>query len=284
MYTLVSTLNIFTYDNTDENHLEEDIIFDKDISPLLEDLPKNTFKNCYYVFTEMMNNAIEHSESKKIQVLVEKNYLLTKIILVDYGVGIFKKIQDYYEKELGEKIKIEDVIVILTAGKFTTAKDKHSGEGIFFSSRVSDGFMIYSSNRCFCHTDFYEEIRTIMEGSLLKSGTSVYIKIYNHTKKNLREVFDMFANTDSGFIKTQIPIKHLFGNGYPVSRSQAKRLASSIDKFEEVTLDFDGVEDIGQAFAHELFKVYNKDNTKQINCINTNENVKFMIKRVLNTK
>ena len=49
-----------------------------------------------YSFTEMFNNAIEHSESEKISCYVECNYIETTILIMDYGVGIFKKIQDYF--------------------------------------------------------------------------------------------------------------------------------------------------------------------------------------------
>ena len=69
----------------------------------------------------------------------------------------------------------------------------------------------------------------------------------------------MFAPIESGFIKTSIPIKHTCCEfGYPVSRSQARRLCERFDEFEEVILDFNEVDNIGQAFAHEIFNVFQK--------------------------
>jgi len=41
-----------------------------------------------------------------------------------------------------------------------------------------------------------------------------------------------------------------------ISRSQAKRLIARFDRFKTVFLDFDGIQEIGQAFADELFRVY----------------------------
>ena len=41
-----------------------------------------------------------------------------------------------------------------------------------------------------------------------------------------------------------------------ISRSQAKRLVARFDRFKTVTLDFEGIDEIGQAFADELFRVY----------------------------
>lgn len=43
-----------------------------------------------------------------------------------------------------------------------------------------------------------------------------------------------------------------------LSRSQAKRLYSGFGKFEEAELDFSGIENIGQAFTHELFVVFKR--------------------------
>ena len=47
-----------------------------------------------------------------------------------------------------------------------------------------------------------------------------------------------------------------YGDEQLVSRSQAKRLIARFDRFKKVILDFKGVQEIGQAFADELFRVY----------------------------
>ncbi len=41
-----------------------------------------------------------------------------------------------------------------------------------------------------------------------------------------------------------------------MSRSEARRLLSRLDEFEEVVLDFTGVTRIGQGFADEIFRVF----------------------------
>ena len=50
-------------------------------------------------------------------------------------------------------------------------------------------------------------------------------------------------------MRMRIPMKNV-DEIFLVSRSQAKRLCHRFDNFEEVELDFDGVEEIGQGFAH----------------------------------
>lgn len=44
--------------------------------------------------------------------------------------------------------------------------------------------------------------------------------------------------------------------GELISRSQAKRVVTRFENFEVVELDFTGVEQIGQAFADELIRVW----------------------------
>ena len=112
----------------------------------------------------------------------------------------------------------------------------------------------------------------------------VRMTLNNNTKKILSEVFNTFAPVDEGFVKTNIPIAHMFPGGNPVSRSEARRLLGSISVFTEINLDFKGVEEIGQGFAHELF-VLGKQRYPHINLtfFNTSKAVEDMIKRVINT-
>ena len=76
----------------------------------------------------------------------------------------------------------------------------------------------------------------------------------------------------------------MFSGGNPVSRSEARRLLESISVFTDINLDFAGVEEIGQGFAHELF-VLGKQKYPHINlkATNTRKTVEDMIKRVINT-
>lgn len=253
-------------------NLEEDYIYRNDFFPYLIDLPENVQHIWAYAFTEILNNAIEHSQSNSIFVLMEKSYLSTTISIADEGIGIFNNIVDFMNKEYQRNdIQIEDAVIELFKGKLTTAERNHSGEGIFFTSRLMDEFFIFSSNTIFSHNNISEHIHKEFynKDSLqqeqysrvgVNNGTLVYLQISNHSQKNLKEVFDMFAPMESGFIKTSIPIKHTCCEfGYPVSRSQARRLCARFDEFKEIILDFSEVDNIGQAFAHEIFNVFQKN-------------------------
>ena len=232
----------------------------------------------------MFNNVIDHSQADEVTVIINQNALYTWVNIRDNGVGIFEKIAKYYNYST-----LDDALLSLFKGKLTTDADNHSGEGIFFTSRVMDHFGAISSNKYFSQDNTLETIKDLEEDEMISrkanlgDGTLIIMALANQTNRTLKEVFDMYADVDGGFTVTKIPMKHVCDSGYPVSRSQAKRLYFGFDKFEKVILDFADVEDMGQGFAHELFNVFQKKYPNiEITCINTNENIEKMINRVKN--
>ncbi|MBP3494609.1 MAG: DUF4325 domain-containing protein [Clostridia bacterium] len=279
-YRLTSKTYSFSYKNN--GALFEDTIFDNDIAPLIKGYEKNIFSCWRYSFTEMMNNAIEHSNSSNIYVRVSITANETTILILDDGIGIFKNIQAYMKNEHNRDISLNESASLLFAGKFTTAKSAHSGEGIFFTSHLMDIFLVISDEIVFTR-DTFKDAQIDLPNS--QGGTLVLMSLGNHSKKTPREIFDRFSNVDEGFIKTQIPIAHFFPNADPVSRSEARRLLEVVTSFKEINLDFSSVSEIGQAFCHEIFIVWQEKHPDTVfNIINANEYVDKMIKRVKNTK
>lgn len=280
-YELISTIYHFQYSTDDK--LEEDKIFTQDVSPIIKGLPENVYVIHRYIFTEIMNNAIDHAEATSIETFVFVNPLYTEMYIFDDGIGIFKKIQQFF-KEKGETLSLDEAVEALLPGKLTTVGTGRNGEGIFFSSHAADEFVICSSQKFFRH-DCFSESTVQIDERLHSTGTSVMFRLANSSSKKLEGIFDMFSDSDRGFFRTQIPIAAMYSNGSPVSRSEARRLCSYIDKFEDITLDFTDVSSIGQAFAHELFVVFKNNNPNtEINVENANEAVSKMISRVKNTK
>lgn len=69
------------------------------------------------------------------------------------------------------------------------------------------------------------------------------------------------------------------------ARSQARRVSSGLEKFKSVTLDFENVPTIGQAFADEIFRVFKESHPEiEIKPENTNKVVNFMIERAIKTE
>jgi hypothetical protein len=258
--------------------LQEDVLWQREIRPLLEGVPKNVLEICNYGFTEITNNVVDHSAGKMVLIDAIRTAVDIQISLFDDGVGIFKKIQ----KEIG----LEDprhAILELAKGKLTTDPEHHTGEGIFFSSRAFDRFSISSAGLGFFHTESGHDW-LIGEGEESIVGTMVSMEINLTSTRTLREVFDKYSSGDDeyGFTKTIVPVALAkYGNENLISRSQAKRLLTRFEKFREVILDFSGVESIGQAFADEIFRVFQQKNPHvHIMFINTNEEVRKSIARV----
>jgi len=256
--------------------IQEDVVWRNDIAPSLQHLPDNVFDIWHYGFTEMFNNAIDHSEGNSVYVALEKTATYTEIGLIDDGIGIFRKIQE----ELG-LLDERHAVLELSKGKLTTDPANHTGEGIFFTSRVFDEFQILSGGVYFSH-EYDKQEDWILERMKFDSGTGVWMKINNHTARTLKNVFDQFTSDDDiGFTKTVVPVKLAqYGDDKLISRSQAKRLLVRIDRFKTVIFDFDGVDSIGQAFADEIFRVFaNKNPDIEILHTKTNSAVKRMILR-----
>jgi len=122
-----------------------------------------------------------------------------------------------------------------------------------------------------------------------KKGTNVTFKISLNNEHHLNDVFKKYTNSNSengyGFDKTEIKIKlYTIGTVY-ISRSQARRVLTGLDKFTTIMFDFDKVPMIGQAFADEIFRVFKNQHTKiKLQYINTSEAVQFMIDRVKNSE
>jgi len=94
-----------------------------------------------------------------------------------------------------------------------------------------------------------------------QDGTVISMRVHNNASHTTQEVFDAFTSGEEyGFTKTVVPVRLArYGDEQLISRSQAKRLLARIDRFKVVVLDFEGVDMIGQAFADEVFRVFQND-------------------------
>lgn len=254
---------IYTFSYQTSESLTEDQIYFETIYPLLEDLSREAKTIWGYAFMEMMNNAIEHSKCKTVHCHVIKDYLYTEICILDDGIGIFKNVQNYLERQLGTKVTYQDVLTELYKGKLTTNSEKHSGEGIFFTSKTLNEFAIWSdhtifSQSCYDKTQFVQSHLVSCYNRLNSIGTMVIMKLENQTTRKIEEVFNMFAPIEDGFVKTRIPIKEVCSYGQPIARSQARRILYRLEEFKQVELDFKGIDFMGQGFADEIFRVFQK--------------------------
>lgn len=234
--------------------LDESAVFYREFGWIFNDLEAELQKICDFGFTEMLNNAIDHSGGTEAEILVSRHEDSLTISIKDNGEGIFNHIA----RILGLNDPRQSILE-LSKGKLTTDPDHHSGQGIFFTSRVFDYFFIISCDLTFTHRDGQKN-DFILPNEELETGTSVLMKIALTSTKNLKAVFDSFTGGEEesfAFSKTIVPVQLAVSEGERlVSRSQAKRILNRFEKFSTVVLDFEGVDTIGQAFADEVFRVF----------------------------
>ncbi|MCM1128521.1 MAG: DUF4325 domain-containing protein [Alistipes senegalensis] len=263
---------IRTYQRTE---VEEDILWERDFLPFF-DLPENIRNIAHYGFTEIANNAHDHSDGNHVHIMMAVKHGRLSIFIADDGIGIFKKIQ--------EALNLPDPrlsLLELSKGKLTTDAARHTGEGIFFTSRMFDSFEIDANDLTFKHDSRLE--KDILFDSPYNLGTAVFMSIAVNSNRKTKEVFDEYTvSGEFTFSKTIVPVRLAsIGGENLISRSQAKRLVARFEGFKTVVLDFDKIDEIGQAFADEVFRVFrNAHPDVQLLEINASDDVKKMIRRV----
>jgi len=259
--------------------MSEDTVWRYRVLPFLGAVPQNVIDICQYGFTEIFNNVIDHSVSDSALISIEMTVATTEITVADFGVGVFRKIQNDFNLPDARSALLE-----LSKGKLTSDKENHAGEGIFLTSRMFDSFNIMSFDLYFDRTrtndaNWLIETGDADEGHL---GTVVRMTISNNANWSTKEVFSQYIGDSIGFRKTHVPIKLGRHPGEQlVSRSQAKRVLARFDEFSEVILDFEGIDTIGQAFADEIFRVFENSHPNiDLLTLNANEAVQKMISHV----
>jgi anti-sigma regulatory factor (Ser/Thr protein kinase) len=235
--------------------IDEHSVHQRDFSFIFQGLPDNIAEICDYGFTEMVNNAIDHSEGITVLIAAERAADVVNILVQDNGEGIFMRIA----RLLGLHDPRESLLE-LSKGKLTTDPEHHTGEDIFFTSRAFDTFTIASGDLDYSHRDD-RKLDFLLQIDEPFKGTLVNMEIASDSNHDLGAIFDEYSSgpEEYRFERTVVPVRlALYEGERLISRSQAKRILKRVEKFRHVILDFEGVETIGQAFADEVFRVFAK--------------------------
>jgi anti-sigma regulatory factor (Ser/Thr protein kinase) len=255
----------------------EDRVWEAFVKPLLLNDSAEERGICHYGLTEIFNNAIDHSSGQTASVRVARTTVSTILQVADNGEGIFHKIANALQLTDPRQSLLE-----LSKGKFTTDPQRHTGEGIFFCSRLFDRFQIRSQELLFHHSTKTDDW-LLDAGGKEFHGTRVTMELLRPSTTKMEEVFARFSSgpDDYRFAKTHVPLRlATFGDEPLLSRSSAKRVLARVDRFDEVLLDFSGVRSVGQAFSDEIFRVFANAHPKvELIAINANEQVTQMIRR-----
>ncbi len=254
--------------------LEEDRVWLQLTADLSLDRTVPVARTMSYAFTEMLNNAIDHSGGARVLVRFWADTHVWAFELQDDGEGVFA----HLKTGLGladEFTSLQE----LTKGKRTTAPARHTGEGIFFTSKVVDIFQLASGGLRWTADNLRRDQAAGAEPS--RSGTRVFAQVDAATNRLPADVFRQFTR-DFAFVRTR-PVLKLFELGLAfVSRSEARRLLDGLDEFTEVEVDFTGIEDVGQGFVDEMLRVWPSMHPgKTIAPTNMSAPVRFMVERGL---
>jgi excisionase family DNA binding protein len=253
-----------------EGQVWQDLAHDLDYDPRF---PTPALRIMRYAFTEMLNNAIDHSGGTRAEVEWWDDADMLAFDIRDDGRGIFSHVRDGLE--------LEDhfaAIQELSKGKTTTNPREHTGEGIFFTSKAVDVFEIASNGWRWTIDNIRQDQAVGAEPP--GQGTSVRCEVDPGTSRTLSDVFDTFTGEDHSFSKSRVRVK-LFELGVDfVSRSEAKRLLRSLERFQQVEVDFEGVREVGQGFIDELLRVWPSQHPDtRIIPTNMNRAVEAMVRR-----
>jgi anti-sigma regulatory factor (Ser/Thr protein kinase) len=231
--------------------LEEDRVWSdmKASGSIVSQLPKPAETVLHYLLTELVNNAIDHSGASEVKVRIEKKDRTIVLDVIDRGVGIFRHLRDrlHLDSEL-------EALQELSKGKTTTMPSRHTGEGIFFSSKAANRFEIVSGELRWIVDNRRSDV-AVGNTDHEEAGTKVQAEVDLENINDLTSIFAEYTR-DFEFSKTRTIVR-LFAIGTEfMSRSQARRLMHGLEKFREVVLDFDGVDLVGQGFTDEIFRVW----------------------------
>lgn len=277
---VANSLSIHEYKNLGlrEEEISEQIIR---TDARFKELPDHIRSIVEYAFLEMCNNAIEHSRGEKITITFSVSEVI-KFEIIDNGIGVFRNVKNsrHLQSEL-------EAAQDLLKGKTTTAPALHSGEGIFFTSKIADEFKLESYGYILDINNNINDFAFGESGTPMK-GTRVEFIVSASTTKHLSETFEVFSSMkDDGipsFDTTEIVVQLYQNGGTFISRSQARRVLAGLEKFSRIIMDFTNVPMVGQAFVDEVFRVFPQSRPGTlVEYRNANTAVTFMIERAINT-
>ncbi len=233
--------------------LQEDLPWRQDFAPFFT-LPPTVQRMAQHAFTELLNNAVDHSGGTQVTVSLRQTPLQLQLLVSDDGCGLFERVAQSFAIADPQLAMLE-----LSKGKLTSAPDRHSGHGLFFSARLADVLDIHANEAAFQRRSW--EPRSWRSGRpAARQGTSIYLAIQLDTPRTLDAVLRAHSvEGDYHFDRTEVPLHLLGGEARTLaSRADARRVAARLGGFRRAELNFDGVDDIGHGFADELFRVFQR--------------------------
>lgn len=232
--------------------LDEHAPWVRDFAPCFALAPE-LMRIAQHAFTELVNNAIDHSGGASVVVSMRQTPGHLQLLVSDDGCGLFDRI--------GQCFGIEDPALAtleLAKGKLSSQPERHSGRGLFFTARLADVLDIHANRHAF-QRRAWDGGRWHATRAAGERGTSVFVGIALDTPRRVDAVLRSHSRTGEGytFELTQVPLQLLTGPGVGLeSRAQGRAAAGQLARFARAEIDFAGIAAVGHGFADELFRVF----------------------------
>ena len=237
--------------------LQEDLPWRRDFAPCFNVAPE-VARMAQHAFSELMNNAVDHSGGSQVTVSMRQTPMQLQLLVSDDGVGLFERVAGSFAIDDPMLAMLE-----LSKGKLTSQPQRHSGHGLFFSSRLADVFDIHANSNNFQHRawDSHGWRPGKANAANARPGTSIYLAIALDTPRTLDAVLQAHSDSGTGydFARTRVPLHLVASDAALLSRADARRASLRLAQFARAELDFTGVSHVGHGFADELFRVYARE-------------------------
>lgn len=231
--------------------LAEDRCWQQDVAPFL-DLPRPISRLLQHAHGELLNNAVDHSGGEQVTVSLRLTPSHAQLMVSDDGLGLFEQLRRSFDIDDARVAMLE-----LAKGKLSSQPERHTGRGLHGLSRLADVFDVQANGAAFQHRGW--EAAGWHDGRPSeRRGTTVYVSFSLESDRTLDGLLADASHDGEGrrFDATVVPLHLLCGPQTMLdSRAQARRVAARLPLFRRVALDFSGVDEIGPAFADELFRV-----------------------------
>ena len=231
--------------------LEEDLPWANDFAPYFA-LPASVNRMVQHTFCELLNNAIDHSGGTHVTVSLRQTAGHAQLLISDDGRGVFEQIAQTFSIANPALAMLE-----LSKGKLTSQPQRHTGQGLFFASRLADVFDLHANAAAFQQRS-WDERGWRTQRALKHTGTSVYASFALDTTRTLDAVRQQYSADGVGaaFERTVVPLRLITSDVIGLdSRAQARRAGARLGEFRRAEIDFGGVEQVSHAFVDELFRV-----------------------------
>ncbi len=231
--------------------LQEDLPWRQDFAPYF-DLPPEVQRLLRHAFTELLNNAVDHSGGQTVMVSVRQTPVQVQLLVSDDGCGIFERIAQGFGIPEPSLALLE-----LSKGKLTSDPGGHCGHGLYVTARLADVLCLHANGAGFQRRAWDAQPWRDSHAAVQR-GTSVYVAIALDTPRRLEQVLGGYALLPGAyaFERTEVPLQLLAQGQGLASRAEARRALARLDQFRRAEINFAGVRDVGQGFADEMFRVY----------------------------